>query len=195
MDQFIDNKYQPSVFRSKLPVNPIKTDLDGRPAGEPQYLLLDPKRTVPQRDMIKYRVEREYFDSMTLNDVTQIGPERILAAPAQAGTTAIAMSQDGNYFAIASSNGYLRLYSSRELAIRGVAIHKNAKIQAIRFLPGMLVCMMDNGYVNVYLTEVRKPLSSSFPADFREIVPLYEFNRNMGGLISTEGNFRFNSLD
>jgi hypothetical protein len=120
---------------------------------------------------------------MTLNDVTQIGQERILAEPAAAGTTAIAASRDGNFFAIASKNGYVRLFSSRELAIRGITILK-AKILTIRFLPGMLVCMLDNGFISIFLTEVRQPVNTvSFPADLKEIVPLYEANKNMGGLI------------
>lgn len=96
---------------------------------------------------------------------------------------------------MASKGGFIRLYSSRELAIRGMAKPK-ARVSKIKFLPGMLVCLLDNGSILVYLTEVRKPLRQDiYPPNVKEIVPLYEGNRNFGGLINTEGIVKFTNVD
>jgi hypothetical protein len=67
----------------------------------------------------------------------------------------LASSKDGSFFCIASKSGFLRLYSSRELVLRGIAKHQS-RIMKIKFLPGLLVCLADNGSLVVYLTEVRK---------------------------------------
>jgi len=37
---------------------------------EPRYIILNPNKTVAQKDINVFRTERDYFDSLTLNDVT-----------------------------------------------------------------------------------------------------------------------------
>jgi hypothetical protein len=107
----------------------------------------------------------------------------------------MAASPDANYFCLASKSCFLRLYSSRELAIRGMA-KTPARVLLIKFLPGLLVCLLENGSIIVYLTEVRKPLNPNlFPQNVKEIIPLYEGNKTLGGLISTDGIVKFTSVD
>jgi len=71
-----------------------------------------------------------------------------------------------------------------------------ARVLVIKFLPGLLVCLLENGSIIVYLTEVRKPLNPNlFPQNVKEIIPLYEGNKTLGGLISTDGIVKFTSVD
>jgi len=44
---------------------------------EANYLILDPKVSVPLKNIEIFKKEQDYWSSMTLNDVTQVGPERI----------------------------------------------------------------------------------------------------------------------
>ena len=46
MQQFMEGKFKPLQFKSKLPANPMKEGLEGVSKVEPIYLILDPKRTV-----------------------------------------------------------------------------------------------------------------------------------------------------
>ena len=195
MGDFFEEKFKPQEFKSKLPVNPLQVGIGNSISKDQDYLLLDPKRTVAQHSKETYRDEMQYFSTLALNDVTQIGPERVQAPPAPSGTQAIAASQDGSYFAMISKTGLLRLYSSRELVIRGMAMLKS-EVSSIKFMPGMMVCLLENGTFFVFLTEVRQPIAdTNFPPGVPEIVPLYTSNRNMGGLVKQEGIVRYTSVD
>ena len=72
----------------------------------------------------------------------------------------------------------------------------NSAVSFIKFLPGFLICLLENGSMHVFLTEVRKPLNPKiFPITSQEIIPIYESNRNFGGLIKNEGIVKFTNVD
>ena len=71
--------------------------------------------------MIK-RAELEYFGGMTNVQMTQVGVERIANEPLPCGVTACAHTKDLSFFAVASLSGYITLFSSKDLSVKGVAL-------------------------------------------------------------------------
>jgi hypothetical protein len=71
-----------------------------------------------------------------------------------------------------------------------------SEVSSIKFLGGMLICLLENGSFVTFLTEVRRPLKRTlFPNGMSEIIPMYEANRNFGGLITQEGIVRYTAAD
>ena len=50
-----------------------------------------------------------------------IGNERVANEPHPSGTTACAHTKDLFFFAVASKSGYISLYSSKDLEVKGIA--------------------------------------------------------------------------
>lgn len=104
--------------------------------------------------------EIEYFDSLILGDTLVIGPENISPITETTrkvvphGTSALQVHENGKIFAVAGKSGMVRLYSCEDLFLRGIGV-TDQPILKIIFVPGLLICLKEDGSIIVFRAEVR----------------------------------------
>lgn len=117
--------------------------------------------------------------ALTLNDALKIGPERITAYPQPKGTTSISYSTDGSTFVISNRAGITRLYSAKDLVIKGMGITK-VPVVTSKVFDGMVTCILEDGTISVFMQDVRNPSRNlhaqlkTAENNFKELIPLYE---------------------
>jgi hypothetical protein len=117
--------------------------------------------------------------ALTLNDALKIGPERITAYPQPKGTTSFSYSTDGSTFVISNRAGITRLYSAKDLVIKGMGITK-VPVVTSKVFDGMVTCILEDGTITVFMQDVRNPSRNlhaqlkTAENNFKELIPLYE---------------------
>ena len=109
-----------------------------------------------RQNKVTQKIETDYFDKLTLNDALKIGPERVTAYPQPKGTSAISYSTDGSLFAVSNKAGITRLYNSKDLTIKGIAVSKVPVIHS-KVFDSILGCIMEDGTISVFMHETRDP--------------------------------------
>lgn len=164
------------------------------------YIILDSKNTRARQDKISQKIESDYFEALTLNDALKIGPERITAYPQPKGTTAISCSPDGSTFVVSNRAGITRLYSAKDLIIKGMGVTK-VPVLSSKVFDGIVACILDDGTISVFMQDVRNPSRNlhaqlkTAENSFKELIPLYEGDNQLGKLISGDANNKFKAIE
>lgn len=119
--------------------------------------------------------------------IQQIGDETFSGYP-NAGTVGVTNTVGLDYFAIASQSGYVRIFSARELVVRGVLRAMGGKVNNIRFDHELLVIQKDDGRISIYRgVHKMRPITGDLRAfilqkygqleaeKIEELVPMYSF--------------------
>lgn len=164
------------------------------------YIILDSKQTFNRQNKIHQKIESDYFISLTLNDALKIGPERITAYPQPKGTTAISCSSDGSTFVISNRAGITRFYDSKDLIVKGMAVTKLPVVYS-KVFDGLIACILEDGTISVFSHETREAgrnLHSQMKTaenSFKELIPLYEGDNQLGKLITGDVNNKFKAVE